>query len=299
MRFEGRWRTRDGDYRWLSWTAVPEENLIYTVARDITDDKQRAAELESAQDQLRQSQKMEAIGQLTGGIAHDFNNLLGAVVGSLDLIRRKATDAERVRRFAEAGTSGSRTRCEADRAASRVSRAQRIEMVPIVVSDLLLGMQDLLARTLGPMVRLTLQLDEEKATVLSDPTQIEMAILNLAINARDAMVDGGALTISTSVRRSNRNPADLLSGERVEFAVSDTGVGMLPDVARRAFDPFFTTKGIGKGTGLRSAKSTRSSVNPVGGWISKAALAWARPCAWSCRVQQFSPPRCARPSRPS
>jgi PAS domain S-box-containing protein len=209
--------------------------------RDIT-------ELKRAQDALRQAQKMEAVGQLTGGIAHDFNNLLGAVVGSFDLIRRKPNDVDRVRRFAEAGLQAAERGAKLTGQLLAFSRAQRIEMKPLVVTDLVSGMHDMLSRTLGPMVRLKFDLDGDGA-VLSDPTQLEMAVLNLAINARDAMAEGGDLTLATAVRVVRRDP-ELRPGEYVELTVQDTGSGMPPEVAARAFDPFFTTKGVGKGTGL-------------------------------------------------
>jgi PAS domain S-box-containing protein len=201
-----------------------------------------------AEETLRQAQKMEAVGQLTGGIAHDFNNLLGAVVGALDLIRRKPADIARVTRFAEAGLQAAERGAKLTGQLLAFSRAQRIELKPVVVAALVEGMRDMLARTLGPMVRLGLEM-EGKGAVLSDPTQLEMAVLNLAINARDAMPEGGALTIATRLRRVVAE-AELLPGEYVELSVTDTGSGMPPDVAARAFDPFFTTKGPGKGTGL-------------------------------------------------
>jgi|GEM_PF-180505 len=202
-----------------------------------------------AEEALRQSQKMEAVGQLTGGIAHDFNNLLGAIVGSLDLIRRKPTDTDRVRRFAEAGLQAAERGARLTSQLLAFSRAQRIELKPLLVSELVVGMREMLTQALGPMVRLNLHLEEGQKPVLSDPTQLEMAVLNLAINARDAMPDGGELTIATVLRRVN-NDIELGAGEYVELSVTDTGVGMSPEVMARAFDPFFTTKGVGKGTGL-------------------------------------------------
>ncbi|HYZ64733.1 MAG TPA: PAS domain-containing protein [Acetobacteraceae bacterium] len=249
LRFENRFRAKDGRYVWFSWTVVPKENRLFCVARDVTAEKQATAELAATQEQLRQAQKMEAVGQLTGGIAHDFNNLLGAVVGSFDLIRRRAEDADRVRRFAEAGLQAAERGAKLTGQLLAFSRAQRLELKPLVVAELVAGMRDLLTRTLGPMVRLTLLLDEDRVPILSDPTQLEMAVLNMAINARDAMPGGGGLTISTALVRIEADP-DLAPGEYVELAVADTGVGMPPETVARAFDPFFTTKGVGKGTGL-------------------------------------------------
>ena len=201
-----------------------------------------------AEEALRQAQKMDAVGQLTGGIAHDFNNLLAAVVGSFDLIRRKPEDVAKVKRFAEAGLQAAERGAKLTGQLLAFSRAQSIELKPVIVSDLVAGMEDLLARSLGPAVRLSLDLGGEDA-VLSDPTQLEMSVLNLAINARDAMPEGGSLTISTAALRVDDDP-ELAPGDYVELSVTDTGSGMPPDVAARAFDPFFTTKGVGKGTGL-------------------------------------------------
>jgi PAS domain S-box-containing protein len=201
-----------------------------------------------AEEALRQSQKMEAVGQLTGGIAHDFNNLLGAVVGCLDLIRRKPMDSEKVRRFAEAGLEAAERGTRLTGQLLAFSRSQRLELKPVVVAELVNRMGDLLARTLGPAVQLSIHADGDGA-VLADPTQLEMAILNMAINARDAMPAGGDLTIAMDIHRT-QNDAELEDGEYVGLSVSDTGSGMPPEVVARAFDPFFTTKGTGKGTGL-------------------------------------------------
>ena len=229
----------------FSLKPVPGENgepmWLVAEGRDITD-------LQRAQDALRQAQKMEAVGQLTGGLAHDFNNLLGAVVGSFDLIRRKPSEAERVKRWAEHGMAAAERGAKLTGQLLAFSRAQRLQKKPVVVSNLVEGMGDLLERTLGPMVRLKLDLSGNGAA-LSDPTQLEMAVLNLAINARDAMLDGGELTIATTSRRIGSD-TELSPGDYIEVAVTDTGTGMPPEVVARAFDPFFTTKGVGKGTGL-------------------------------------------------
>ncbi|PHK93320.1 hybrid sensor histidine kinase/response regulator [Pseudoroseomonas rhizosphaerae] len=210
---------------------------------------ERTRQLEETEAALRQSQKMEAIGQLTGGIAHDFNNLLAAVVGSLDLILHRAGDAERVRRHAEAGlaAAGRGTKLTAQLLA--FSRKQKIELKPLFLSALLRGMTELLRRTLGPMIRLRLELREPDLRILTDATQLELAVLNLAINARDAMPEGGDLHIASSVARIERDGV-LRPGSYALLTVADTGEGMPPEVLARAFDPFFTTKGVGKGTGL-------------------------------------------------
>ncbi len=240
--YEERLRRADGSYARIAWAAVPGDGVIYAVGRDVTQERVR-------EDALRQAQKMEAVGQLTGGIAHDFNNLLGAVLGSFDLIRRRPDDPERVRRFAENGMQAAERGTRLTGQLLAFSRAQRIENRLLHVAALVDDMRDMLARTLGPMIRLSFNLDGATVPVLSDATQLEMAVLNLAINSRDAMPDGGVLTISTAVRHIRHDP-ELKRGDYVELAVTDSGAGMNPDVLARALDPFFTTKGVGKGTGL-------------------------------------------------
>jgi len=221
----------------------------YQFVQDVTERLNEQARLREAEAALMQLQKMEAVGRLTGGIAHDFNNLLGAIVGSLDLIRRKPDDLARVKRFADAGLEAAERGAKLTGQLLAFSRSQRIELKPVLVVELVSGMRELLARTLGPMIRLHFMLDDPRAPVLSDPTQLEMAVLNLAINSRDAMPEGGDLTISTSVRHIERD-VDLPAGDYVELSVTDSGAGMPAEVQAKAFDPFFTTKGIGEGTGL-------------------------------------------------
>jgi PAS domain S-box-containing protein len=210
---------------------------------------ERTADLETVHEALRQAQKMEAIGQLTGGIAHDFNNLLQGVVGSLDLIRRRSHDSERVERWAEAGLKAAERGAKLTGQLLTFSRSQRIEAKPLILRPLVENMRELLGRTLGPAVEIIVDLDDTDVPVLSDPTQLEMALLNLAINARDAMPDGGVLTIAAQCRHI-KDDAELSDGEYMELSVRDTGSGMPPEVIARAFDPFFTTKEVGKGTGL-------------------------------------------------
>ncbi|HYZ21683.1 MAG TPA: ATP-binding protein [Rhodopila sp.] len=234
-------------------TAQELEGLVIARTRELerTNDELRREMAERARIEtaLRQSQKMEAVGQLSGGIAHDFNNLLQGLAGSLDLIRRKPNDSERVRRWAEAGLQAAERGAKLTGQLLAFSRTQRIEAKPVIVSELVSGIQDLLIRTLGPMIRITFELDADRVAVLSDPTQLEMAVLNLAINARDAMPSGGELTIATRLRRITGDP-ELEPAAYVELSVSDTGIGMSTETAARAFDPFYTTKGVGKGTGL-------------------------------------------------
>ena len=210
-------------------------------ARDIT-------ELKAAQDQLRQSQKMEALGQLTGGIAHDFNNLLTVVVGGLDLIAKRVGD-EKLLKYANNALAAAERGARLTGQLLAFSRVQRLEVRPTYVAPLIEEMRPLLRNVLGPGIQKKFDLDPHLVPVMADPTQLEVAVLNLAINARDAMPDGGTLTISSQRRRISDDP-ELEPGNYVELSISDTGCGMEPDVANRAFEPFFTTKEVGKGTGL-------------------------------------------------
>ena len=225
------------------------ETLERRVAERTAALEKSEAQIRNAEQALQQAQKMEAIGNLTGGIAHDFNNLLQGVAGSLDLIRRKPEDVERVRRWAEAGLQAAERGAKLTGQMLAFSRSQKLELRPVDLSSLLTGMRELLGRTLGPSIRVRMELDTGATNVMGDETQLEMSVLNLAINARDAMPDGGELTIATRLHRSEGD-AHLAPGEYVELMVADTGSGMPADIAARAFDPFFTTKGVGKGTGL-------------------------------------------------
>ena len=210
-------------------------------ARDIT-------ELKTAQEQLRQSQKMEALGQLTGGIAHDFNNLLTVVVGGLDIVTKRTED-EKIKRYAQNALTAAERGARLTGQLLAFSRVQRLEVRPVPVAPLIEDMRPLLRNVLGPGIAKRFELDETRLPVMADPTQLELAVLNLAINARDAMPDGGVLTIATRAVQV-RGDAELDDGDYVELSISDTGMGMADEVAARAFEPFFTTKEVGKGTGL-------------------------------------------------
>jgi PAS domain S-box-containing protein len=262
---EARFRRADGEYRWLRSVSQPrlgsDGELVgfIGVATDITVAKEgeiellkqvdeRSRELIETQDQLRQSQKMEALGQLTGGIAHDFNNLLTVVVGGLDLIAKQVQD-ERLVRFATNALAAAERGARLTSQLLAFSRVQRLEVRPTYVAPLIEEMRPLLRNVLGPGIEKKFDLDPHLTPVLADPTQLEVAVLNLAINARDAMPDGGTLTI-TSRRRRITNDPDLAPGTYIELSIADTGSGMEQPVLARAFDPFFTTKEVGKGTGL-------------------------------------------------
>ncbi|MFN8927296.1 MAG: ATP-binding protein [Rhodospirillales bacterium] len=207
------------------------------------------------EDQSRQMQKMEAVGQLTGGIAHDFNNMLAVVIGSLDMLRRRMTDGdERQRSFVENALNGAERAANLTRRLLAFSRQQSLSPEVLDVNRLVTGMSEILHRTIASDVRIETVLASGLWNVHADPNQIENAILNLALNARDAMPAGGRLTIETgNVWLDDADAAtqvDVAPGPYVMIAVSDTGTGMTPDVAARALDPFFTTKAVGKGTGM-------------------------------------------------
>ena len=247
--YENRYKHKDGGYRWISWVAAPEGGFIYGSGRDITAEKRNAEALAKAEEALRQAQKIEAIGRLTGGIAHDFNNVMQSVAGTLELICARPDAHDQVRRWAEVGLRAAERGSRLTGQLLAFSRMQKLEAKPLLLSDVVYGMRELLGRTLGPAIRIRFDLLADGVRVLADEVQLEMALLNLAINARDAMPDGGDLRIATRLARVREDP-DLQPGDYVELSVADTGIGMSAEVASRAFDPFFTTKGVGKGTGL-------------------------------------------------
>jgi PAS domain S-box-containing protein len=247
--FDVRIRARDGIYHWISWTFAPAGDVFYSVGRDVTQRKQ-------LEEQLRQSQKMEAVGQLTGGIAHDFNNLLTGIVGSLDLLqtRMKQGRLENIGRYVTAATTSANRAAALTHRLLAFARRQPLDPKLVDVNRLVLSMEDLLRRTTSEAIELEITPAQELPLTLCDPNQLESAILNLAINARDAMPEGGKLIIQTGVSQldSPHRAAqqDMKPGRYVTICVSDTGTGMPADVLAQVFDPFFTTKPIGEGTGL-------------------------------------------------
>jgi hypothetical protein len=255
LKFESRFRHQDGSYRWLSWTGVADRDRIYAVARDVTAEKAAADRLKATEEALRQSHKMEAVGQLTGGIAHDFNNLLTGIVGSLDLLQTRLDQGrtENVARYINAAMTSANRAAALTHRLLAFARRQPLIPKPVDANQLIVSLEDLLRRTIGEAIDLEIAAASELWCTLCDPNQLETALLNLAINARDAMPEGGRLTIKTSNARIAGIDAAgraLLPGDYIRIDVTDTGSGMSPEVAARAFDPFFTTKPIGQGTGL-------------------------------------------------
>jgi PAS domain S-box-containing protein len=253
--FECRFVCRDGETRWVSWSTALGHGCIYAVGRDITEDKAGQAQLEEAQEALRQAQKMEAVGQLTGGLAHDFNNLLQVVVGNIETLQRKLPpNLERLRRAADHAMAGAQRATNLTQHLLAFSRKQPLNPRPVAVNRLVAGMSEMMQRALGELILVETAMAPDLRHVEIDGNQLEIALLNLAVNARDAMPDGGKLSIETfnlDTRSAPQATAENLPrGEYVVITVRDTGTGMSPEVLARAFEPFFTTKSVGQGTGL-------------------------------------------------
>jgi PAS domain S-box-containing protein len=252
--FENRFRHLDGSPHWISWHTSVEEDLVYAYGRDITTVKRAQSELAQAQDALRQSQKMEAVGQLTGGIAHDFNNLLQAITGSLERLQRQLPGdriADIDRHLGAAMESANRAAALTHRLLA-FSRRQTLDPKPTNLNTFLTRMQGALRHTMGAEVAIEFQGGRHLWDTKVDPSQLENAVVNLCLNARDAMPGGGRLRIETANRRLDEPRSDcaLPTGQYVVLSVSDSGTGMTPGVLARVFDPFFTTKPLGRGTGL-------------------------------------------------
>jgi PAS domain S-box-containing protein len=256
-RFEGEgWRVRkDGSRFWASAIIDPirkstGELVGYAkITRDLTERREAQLTLERTREVLSQSQKMEALGQLTGGIAHDFNNLLTAIIGSLEIARRRATDVSVIRlidnalRGAERGSSLTQRMLV-------FARRQELNVEPVDIVALVHGMAELLERSLGPSVKIETHFPLGLPSVKTDANQLEMAVLNLTVNARDAMPRGGPVVIAARPETLSSAQGRLRPGDYVRLSVTDTGEGMDEETLGRAIDPFFTTKEVGKGTGL-------------------------------------------------
>jgi PAS domain S-box-containing protein len=219
--------------------------------QDLSAQKQSEKEREQLREDLRQSQKLEAMGQLLGGVAHDFNNLLTPIIGSLDMLHRREARDEREQRLIDGALQS------ADRAKTLVqrllafARREPLQLLDVDVGSLVAGMVDLIASTAGPQIKLNIDVGSKLPLAKADFNQLEMAILNLVINARDAMPDGGTLTISlASETLLSGHQSKLAPGRYVRLSIVDTGAGMDKETVARALEPFFSTKGIGNGTGL-------------------------------------------------
>lgn len=247
---------KDGTARVISWMTSHEGDLVYAYGRDITLEKQQLEVLRETEAQLRQAQKMEAVGQLTGGIAHDFNNMLTGVIGSLSIIKRRISAGRltELDKFIDAATSSAERATALTHRLLAFSRRQPLDRQAVDVTQLIASMEDLFRRTLGEQVELCTAINRGTWQPVTDANQLESAILNLVINARDAMPNGGKLTIETSNAtfddKGLTGREGLRPGQYVVVAVSDTGTGMSKDTIQKAFEPFFTTKPIGQGTGL-------------------------------------------------
>ena len=237
--------------RWYAVNIYPSREGLAIYFRDVTEHKNALEARRLMEEQLHQSQKMEAVGQLTGGIAHDFNNLLAVVIGNLERIKDYAGTNDTIRRLSETAQRA------ADRGASLTarlltfSRRQKLEPKVVHVDQLIREFQDIIRRAVGKNCDLEIALDEPLWACHVDPAQLQTALLNLAINARDAMPAGGLLKIKgRNVILHEANVGELMPGPYVSLSVSDSGSGMAPDILERAFEPFFTTKEVGQGTGL-------------------------------------------------
>ncbi|MGY2341241.1 response regulator [Pseudomonas sp. SDO5532_S415] len=237
----------------LSQSELRLQNTLETLEQQV---EERTAQLRHNEEVLRQSQKMEAVGQLTGGIAHDFNNMLTGIIGSLELLRRRLARGrlEDLDSLIDLGVTSANRAAGLTHRLLAFSRRQSLDSKPVQMNNLVVSMGELLQRSVDESIRLDMQLSEQLWVAEADPNQLESALLNLVINARDAMPDGGNLVVKTSNRHLDAQftqpHSNLDPGDYVVLSVTDTGCGMPQSTINRAFDPFFTTKPIGQGTGL-------------------------------------------------
>lgn len=256
-RFQNRIATLEGGWKWIEWTVAPElegQNFI-AVGRDLSEVKAREAELAAAHETLRQSQKMEAVGQLTGGLAHDFNNLLAGIGGSLEMMGKRLEQGklDQVQRYIAAANQATRRAAALTQRLLAFSRRQTLDPQVTDLNGLIEGMLELIHRSVGPEITVTTECSPELWSSFVDAGQLENALLNLCINARDAMPNGGAISIKTrnmSLEAAKASAFAIEPGDYVCMSVQDVGTGMSPETVARAFDPFFTTKPTGQGTGL-------------------------------------------------
>ena len=252
------WRVRkDGSRFWAFVVIDPIRDAqgkltgFAKITRDLTERKEAQQALERTREALIQTQKMEAIGQLTGGVAHDFNNLLMAVLGSLELLKKRLPDDRAMKRLLDNAMLGAQRGASLTQRMLAFARRQEMAAGAVPLPGLLTGMKELLTASLGANAAVELKMAPDISPVIADENQLSLAILNLSVNARDAMPDGGTVTIAADeVALALGNEVGLPRGRYVRLSVSDTGVGMDEETLARAAEPFFTTKGVGKGTGL-------------------------------------------------
>jgi PAS domain S-box-containing protein len=252
------WRVRsDGSRFWAHVVMDPIRDAageligFAKITRDITERRAAQRALDEAREALFQSQKLEAIGQLTGGVAHDFNNLLMAIVGSLELLRKRLPYDARAEALLDNAMQGAQRGATLTQRLLSFARRQELKPQAVDLRDLIDGMLGLLERSLGPLVSIDVRIAEALPPVMTDPVQLETAILNLVVNGRDAMPEGGTITISAEPATIGpHSETGLAAGSYIRLSVADTGEGMNADALARAAEPFFTTKGLGKGTGL-------------------------------------------------
>ncbi len=248
--YEARVLHKDGSYRWFAWTASMHEGKLYASGRDVTERRAKDAALAGAEAALRQSQKLDMIGQLTGGVAHDFNNLLMAIRASMDLLRRRLPDTDQtVTRYIDNAISATERGAGLTQRMLAFARKQDLRAEAVDVGAVVPGLRDLLQRALGPQVEIAIETAPDLPPAMVDTNQLEMAILNLAVNGRDAMEGVGELTLTIESMEARDCP-DLAPGRYLCISVHDTGAGMDEETLSQAMEPFFTTKGVGKGTGL-------------------------------------------------
>ncbi|WP_085709823.1 MULTISPECIES: PAS domain-containing sensor histidine kinase [unclassified Pseudomonas] len=258
-RFENKsWRLRKDGTRFLAHVVVDairgETGTLLgfaKITRDVTEAHQAQLALEQTREALFQAQKMQAIGQLSGGIAHDFNNLLTVILGNLEIVRKRVGDDPKVSRLLENATQGALRGVSLTQRMLAFARRQELKTEPVDIPKLVQGITGLLRSSLGPGIRIETQFPDDLEAVLADTNQLELAVLNLATNARDAMPEGGSVVIGAEPRVVlQQSQSTLSAGRYVCLSVTDTGEGMDDATLASATDPFFTTKGLGKGTGL-------------------------------------------------
>src|SRR6266436_10218348 len=259
--------------------------------RALAEARDAIAERAAIEAQLHQAQKMEAVGLLTSGIAHDFNNLLTAVVGNLELARVRAGETSAVAPLLKAALQSAGRGTALIQRLLAFARKQSLDPRSLDLGGLVSGIEELLRRTLGPEIRLVISADPDLAPAHVDANQVELAILNLTINARDAMPEGGTMRIALANRRADRNsPSELAPGDYVVVSISDDGTGMDEATLAQAFDPFFTTKEMGSGSGLGLPMVQGFPCNRAAPFVSAVNLEWGRPSSCGCRKPTNLPP---------